>query len=565
MDKDCRPFHGDSTHEMAVERFSLPRVGDDAGFYVRPVGKLTDDMSISSLVPHSPLVQHNLTTVKPQRMRFLECTCDGNYSEPLPNAFSWAAGCGAKTVDQDKAYEARFIFADREEDGRVELNDFLVEKAGDCSSECEARSISHVLLEVIAHRRSLLFGLALANRFVNVMLPHALLTSVDAKGGCWILQPVVSLIRVKHGGGGPFRPMYSLTLILIPVGNSRCGAREMPECEIEGMVNAGWSLASSPRPTKLSRFEVAGLLPNYLSRLARFDLSRLLFLPGDSRKRSGASVEGKCPSLTLRQATEVIAFAVALGVVQGSAGRADCQAKRRIGKDVVTSLGNARVSSVVVVDPNLTEKHLTEPKPGADPPGALRRLTKTLAPETRVPLDWDIAQQRKYRLDHPFVDNDTYAVGVLPRSRCLVITSAGCAQRGRVESGLMQAGWVAYMTIGAATAIGTMRAIDRDLEQMEDSDPRKIAKIEGEIAVDLHEIYDLDITREAYRHLYRLLRNRLGITRDYQTLQDKMKALDRETTTRYEAKAQARLAWLTAAIVVLSALILIGTIVAASK
>jgi hypothetical protein len=129
----------------------------------------------------------------------------------------------------------------------------------------------------------------------------------------------------------------------------------------------------------------------------------------------------------------------------------------------------------------------------------------------------------------------------------------------------MQASSAAYMTIGAATAIGTMRAIDRDLERTRDSAPGEIARVDREIAGNLHEIYDLDITREAYRQLYRRLRQRLGITRDYETLQDKMQTLYRATSTQHEVKTQARLVWLTAWIVALSLLILIGTIIVAGK
>jgi uncharacterized Rmd1/YagE family protein len=96
---------------------------------------------------------------------------------------------------------------------------------------------------------------------------------------------------------------------------------------------------------------------------------------------------------------------------------------------------------------------------------------------------------------------------------------------------------------------------------LEHEDPRKIAEIDGEVATDLHEIYDLDISNETYRSLYRRLRQRLGITRDYKILQDKMQTLYRATSTFHDAREQKQLAWLTAAIVVLSVLILIGTIV----
>ncbi len=188
---------------------------------------------------------------------------------------------------------------------------------------------------------------------------------------------------------------------------------------------------------------------------------------------------------------------------------------------------------------------------------------EALACESRPP-SW-VEEHRKHRLDRPFVDDDTYVVGVVPTKRCLVASCVAKAQHGWSESGLLQAGSLTHLTIGAAIAIGTLRAIDRDLEEIEADDPIKIAEKDGEIATDLREIYDLDITNEAYRNLYRLLRKRLGITRDYRTLQAKMKALYRATSTRHEVKTQARIMWLTAWIVALSLLILIGTVVAAGK
>jgi hypothetical protein len=150
---------------------------------------------------------------------------------------------------------------------------------------------------------------------------------------------------------------------------------------------------------------------------------------------------------------------------------------------------------------------------------------------------------------------------VLPSNRCLVGASDATKQRGRWESGLMQAGWLAYSVIASASAIGTMRAINRDLEKVDRSEPSKIVKIEHDVSVDLHEIYDLDITWEAYRLRYRRLRERLGITSDYKALHGKLDALYRETSAGFEKEAQQRLskltkwiAWLTVLVVVVGIL-----------
>jgi len=564
MADNRRPFHGHSTYERVAERFALPGGGSEAKkFCVTPVGEMVnkkeeEEKEEEELAPYSPLVKHGLTTVKPQGIAFLERTRDGKYiQEQLPGAFSWADRHG------EKEEWRRFIFASHEEDQSISLNDFLIQRDRPDSSEGKERLVSKTLCQLLAHRRSMLFGLALAKRFVNVMLPHALLLPMSGNSGpqikctcgcapgCWILQPLVSLIRTGLDGGD-FRRMYSLSLFLIPVIDSNGEERKMPQCEIDGIVDAGWGLASSLWPAKLPKFDMHGPLPGYASRLAGFDLPSLL-RPAREPKQQGKEPDTETwSSLTLREATEAIMFAVALRMAQGPTAQAGMRVKQRIGDGVVTSLGSSRVSSVLVVDPKFAKD--IDPPRGEVFPGSLRSLMDTLAGEARI------ADHRKYRLDRPFFDGPDYAIGVLPSSNCLVTTVDPEEQGGRGESGLMQAGWIAYMAIGAATAIGTMREFDRDLEGMEDADPSRIAEIEGEIAVDLHEIYDLDITWDAYRHLYRLLRERLGITRDYQTLQEKMQALDSETTTRHEVKAQAQLAWLTVAIVALTVLLLIVTI-----
>jgi hypothetical protein len=572
MDDDRRPFHGHSTFERVGERFALPGRGDDVEFCVTPVGEMANEKNEEEeeLAPYSPLVKHGLTTVEPQRIAFLERVGDDEYRS-LPKAFSWAIYKN-KERERDKEQPwSKFIFAHREASWQpTSLNDFLVEARPCNPSECEELPVSRVLCQLIAHRRSKLFGLALANHFVNVMLPYARLTpepdnpewrkhksACGLAAGSWILQPLVSLIRVGLDGGD-FRRMYSLTLFLIPVNDSDCGAREMPQCEIDGIVNAGWGLASSRWPSKLPPFKISGPLYDYISRLVPSILPNLLH-PVREPKQQGKDPDTKTwSSLTLRQATEAIMFAVALRMAQGPTARAEMPVKRRIGDGVLTSLGSSRVSSVVVVDPRFAKA--TYSPGGKVFPGSFGSLMGALAGEARIALPSSMAERQKFRLDRPFVDQDDYAIGVLQSSSCLVTTVDKEKQYGRWESGLMQAGWIAYMAIGAATAIGTMRAFDRDLETMEDADPSKIAKIEGEIAVDLHEIYDLDITWDAYRSLYRLLRERLGITRDYQTLQEKMQALSRETTTRHEVKAQAQLAWLTGVIVVLTVLLLIVAI-----
>jgi hypothetical protein len=557
-----RPFSGSSVEEMVRSRFGLPPV-DGAEFRVTPVGRPRKRDQQAGLVPHSLLAKDDLTTTEPRGVPFLEQE-DGVYEMNLPKPFSWAGGdC------REDAWK-RFVFASRGEDDRAWSNDFVIDAVGGerPESEREAGLVAHALCELLAHRRSQLFGLVLANRFVNVMLPHALLTPTPELGGCgqdgvdgaagrWILQPLVTLIRVRHDGRD-FRRMYSMSFFLIPVADPGCEAREMSAWEISRVVRAGWGLAAARWPVGFPRFALDGPLPAYVSRLAPV-IDRNLRPAPLIEGEAGGSAQASWRPLTLRQTAEAVMFAISLRMAEGPADRARERVQQEIGDNVVTSLGSSRVSSVLVVDSELATGEVPGRRPRPTFPGSLGYLMRTLARENRV------ASRRRYRLDRDFFDPERYAIGVLPSNRCIVFTTAESEQYGRSESGLMQAGWIAYMAIGAAAAIGTMRAIDRDLEMADGSEPTKVAQIEHDVVVDLHEIYDLDITWEAYRHRYRLLRDQLGITADYQALEGKLHALYRETDARYDAKTQRRLVVLTAAIVILSAFILAGTILLAVK
>jgi len=536
-----RPFRGTDLEGLVRERFAPRR----SPFRLRPVGERDEEQVNSG----SPLFNQELTTLDPKKTTKYFRWHGGFEKKPqLPNALLWANREGDEEEKEREGHWERSIFAKADENGRFARNDLLVAK----QDEDPGRDVSELLCEVLAARRSMLFGLALANRFVNVMLPHAVLAPEPGAGasqsqdlGSWLLQPMVSLIRVGNDGGA-FRRMYTLTFFLLPVTDPDCRERTMRQTpEMEKMVNAGWGLASWP--SNLPTFTVDGPLPEYLSHLT----------PADPRHEA-PSLQPQDPP-TLRHVIEAIAFGVALRMAEGSSGRANLRVRQEIGNEVVSALGNSRVSSVLVVDERFRRKKLDESPSGGS--RALASLMNTLSGEVRIPPPGSNAERRRYRLDRPYIDHDDYAIGVLPSNRCLVIASDGDAQHGRHDSGLMQAGWATYSVIGAVSAIGTMRAINRDLESADRTDPTKIAEIEHDVSVDLHEIYDLDITWEAYRLRYRRLREQLGITSDYQALHGKLDALFRETSACFEAQTQRRLVLLTAAIVLLTAAVIVVTII----
>jgi hypothetical protein len=565
--QSSRSFSGTDVKEMVSERFAHQASGC-GGFKVEEIPLQKRERGPTC----SPLLDAGLTTLDSRsRARFFEWDRERcRYVRPLPKPFLWADASDGEAKKERQAHWERIVFAKTKEDGTLSINDLLVR--GCDSGASEALAVSQMLCELLAARRSMLFGLALANSFVNVTLPYATLApapSEDPKcsspkpAGEWILQPVISLIRLDRKNGCQFRRMYCLSFFLIPVKGPCFEARAMGKCEVKKMVNAGWGLSTCP--SSLPRFDVSGPLTRYATRLEPL-AGEILGQDGPVGGTAADLDEAEeitWQGLKLRKATEAITYAVATRMALGPDTQAEPRVRREIGDEVVSALGNSRVSSATVVDADPGEKEDPDDPSSEDAlPGALGELMPALAGRIRVPLQKPAGTTPKYRLDRPYVDHGDHAIGVLPSNRSLIVVSNKDMQCGRWESGLMQAGWLAYSVIASASAIGTMRAINRDLEKVDRSEPSKVGEIEHEVSVDLHEIYDLDITWEAYRLRYRRLRQLLGITSDYKALHGKLDALYRETSAGFEKKAQQQLSAVNKALVWLSVLIAVVGILA---
>lgn len=545
----------------------------DGGFRPLSVGEMGGG---KLACPHSLIVGGVRADIVGQVLPFL-ATRAGKPAYPSPLPFEWVRP-DYKRLPADSAFEwDGCIPAEIDAYGDVLANDYLVVDAGSPSTPpCpgDPVAVSWLLCQLLAHRRSRLFGWSLMRRIFNVLLPHALLRASpgdQTDDGCprkdWIVQPALSLFLTNQGRG--FRSIFSLSLFVIPVhatDGGRCPCqvapfdkrshvypavheRRMSGVEIRETIQAGWSVATSP-PSRPG-FTVSGPLCDYLSALDRSMPARL----GVRQTRDGSVPNGVMwDALSFRKSAEAIVLATVLRLVEGPGDHEDPDTTKKLGERVLVALSSSRASSAVVVDEKFEKGELEKSRREGRFPGSL----ETLMQEIGAPVQ--LALRKKYRLDRSFFDNPDYAIGVLPANRCVVFTANVCSQKGNLESGLLEAGWLAYMVIGAATATGMMRSIYHEIEQVSGSKPNAIADIEREVVVDLHEIYDLDITWEQYRQRYRLLRDCLGITRDYESLQCKLEALYRESSTRFEDKAQTRLAWLTAAIVFLTLVVIVVTL-----
>jgi hypothetical protein len=482
---------------------------------------------------YSLLAKHGLTNVAPLRFPFVEAKGKDELAALGEGPLSWAwegseSGCA-------KPWEG-FIFSGTDRPPYGLRNDFLIQ--GPKSTKLDDPRISRFLTQFLAHKRSHLFGLALGRSTFNVLAPYALLHRQEES---WLVQPMISLFQLYARRA--FRPTFSFSMFLFPVefdgSTTSLSARKMGIEEIPKVVKGQWSLATAhDDPTKRQKFTVKGPFVPYLDQAARGSLATL-GLTVDKNELTGEH--------SLREFTEAALFSLATLMTGRRGTGLSGRAHKLLGDRIVTGLSASRVSSVAVVDPAA--------------PGRQVATLNRLAAKIATPLLSSHAAVHKYRLDQTLFDREGYASAVLPEDRCVITVGSQAVQEGLKASLLTEAGWTAFQVIAAATATGLIRSIFREITISERAGPNRIADIEGEAMVELHETYDIEITVESYRRHYCSLRKHLLIDKEYEDLSDKLQALHRETSTRSEGRSERRLAILTWAIVLLSALIAVGTAV----
>lgn len=516
---------------------------------------------------HSALVSHRQTTIEPRPFPFKE--------EKLPNPVAWSEVECPRPPDPGEQRREEpwkgFVIGGVDRVVESPHKDFLLERAdGPRADEGEGTALSRLLCQLLAHRRSRLFGLPLARETINVLLPHALLEPHEQyrpRHGGWFAQPALSLFYV-YGSRG-FRPIFSFSLFLIPCDTveDELPARRMTGGEMHDSVRNQWPLATAYDVENRPAFTVSGPLGDYLGAAAGPAMDSLGIQPSTAAWATKAGEDDSaCRRLTLRVFTEATLFALALRMIGGKPTLPTEKTRKEIGDYVLTTLSASRVSSVVVVDDNCAAAQPASAKQKtrcgrSNLSGLLAKVSAAVSRPYRMPTRIPDEGREGYRLDREFFDTDGYAIAVLPANRCVVTVGDRCAQKGLESSALLEGGWTAYMVIGAATATGMIRSVFRDISRSDRSKPGSIADIEREAMVELHETYDLEIMTETYRRRYRQLRKHLGITAEFEALSDKLEALYRETSTRFEGQSEKRLQLLTWATAILSAVIAAGTLI----
>lgn len=561
--RHLRPLYA---HEDVPDAHRLLRTIFQTSDFVLGEAEMTHRPGSNEPWDHSLLVRHRQTTIEPRPFPFKDAF--SGKEKKLPKAVSWSeSGCPPTRPTADPWQG--FVIGGVDRPRETPRKDFLVQRTGGPQGG-EGAALSRLLCQLLAHRRSRLFGLPLAREMINVLLPHAVLKSLaqneDEDRG-WVVQPTLSLSYV-YGSRG-FRPIFSFSLFLFPCETYKpdLPARRMSGDEMHDSVRNQWPLATAFDVEDRVRYTVSGPLGSYLAAAAGPAMESLDLRPREESWTAGVGDNFGAGKLTLRMFTEATLFAITLRMTTGTSRLPAKRVRKTIGDNLLTTLSASRVSSVVVIDDNCdcagARQPAEEPDEGADASLSCVRaeVARAIARPYRVPAQTGNTAEDTYRLDRDFFDTDYYTLAVLPANRCVLMVADRCAQHGLESSALLEAGWTAYMVIGVATATGMIRSVFRDISGSDRSTPDSIADIEREAMVELHETYDLEIMSEAYRRRYRKLRKHLGITAEFKAISDKLEALYRETSTRFEGKSERRLQLLTWATAILSAVIAIGTLV----
>ena len=104
-------------------------------------------------------------------------------------------------------------------------NEFLLEPPGHDTEV--ARKLSHLFLELLAQRRSLLFAPALAERIYNVMFPLGILSDVQGIG--FALIPWLTLIRGSFTSR--IRHTIEFGMFLLPITDRRPDRHVLPSID----------------------------------------------------------------------------------------------------------------------------------------------------------------------------------------------------------------------------------------------------------------------------------------------------------------------------------------------
>jgi hypothetical protein len=451
---------------------------------------------------------------------------------PVQTLVGWSSNPQAPTVRHGIQAESR-ILARKSKKGVLLANEYLVEPPG---RETEAaRPLSHLFLELLAQRRSLLFAPALAERIYNVMFPLGILT--DSRGVGFALIPWITLIRGSFTSR--VRHTIEFGMFVLPITDHRPEEQELSSvAELEernldiGEVVRIAARGDGSGPTfswerNPHEYKLSGPLRRYLVDL-RHHLQDCLSLEtkvAGEVVRSDSSVvavldsilEGlTAPTVTMRKATEGLNACLV-----GQLFSEHSHIKRKESRIRVEQFGDEIAQSIAM---NLVISVLScapENIAGDRDDGA-KGVAKV--------LDQWVGYQGTSSAK--IYEEPSWALFHLEPHRCFLILYDSTRREFPTVTPLQPIGWLAYIMGSLAALTEMLTSFYHEIEEPEDIG--QLLGVTSDIVLNFDEIYDLDILWHAYRRVYDRCVKALKIDHDYDQLMRKVGGIraEVETTSR---------------------------------
>jgi hypothetical protein len=414
-------------------------------------------------------------------------------------------------------------------------NEYLVEPPGGDSEV--ARPLSHLFLELLAQRRSLLFAPALAERIYNIMFPLGILTEVNGNDG-FLLVPWLTLIR------GSFtsrcRHTIEFGMFLLPIKDERpdrehltdlapLTERNLDANEVVRIAARGdgsgptFSWERSPQ-----QFHLSGPLRKHLVELKH----HLPTIIGNKRKIAG---EWLCvdervaralesilagltdPEVSIREVSEgLTASTIGQVFVHHSAIKHDESRVRveQFADEIAQSIAMNQVISILTCTTNLDRE----------------AVAIGLANE----IDGWIGNQNATAAE--IYKDSSWSLYHLNPLRCFLITYDSARRDFPSNTPLQPIGWLAYIMGSLAALTEMLTSFYHEIEEPEEI--QGLLGVTSDIVLNFDEIYDLDILWHAYRDVYDKCVKALHINRDYDQLLRKVSGIRAEVETESRIRTE---------------------------
>lgn len=477
---------------------------------------------------------------------------DANPGNKIPPLFN-----GAK----DPSYECRprpfaripvqgpHRLGDEKPDGwaiqELDHNDFLVMGTGDRSAPEHLAEAQRFLVFLFALRRATIFTASMRERIYNIWLPPGVLVPSDPGAGLGQIAVFPYAGLTRRPSSQAWRFVFTFSLVIAPTASDDGGTnRLMTDAELGTLVGSfdGPSMTPIRREPDIGTYRVLGdAWRHYVSALLR------------QSPPSALDPRWPEPGGTLRNWAELLFFAVArrqLAAAPAGGKRPARGSKyprgylddKYLADEVLRSIRTTSCWSVLLDAP----PHL-QPASPADPPPADTASWTPKAGLDSLMNCFDhlaIGNSRWFRpsdedrVDRGRVGELTWMSWALPIRRCIVTFYFSRAEAFPLRSRLNLFAVFGHMIAGLMTTREILVRLGHDVELHRE--PQVAAEFRRKYAIELEEMFDLDIAWAFYRKMYQRLRNLRGLDEMYRSVRERTDVLSQLDTTLDEIRTEKR-------------------------